>query len=120
MLERIQTIVANLLYILLWLALAILVTFTLFQVHGTLISLAVYIVNDPSLRPLYWNSGSIVLLSRLLWLVLGLIWLGSVMYMHEYLNEGRRAGGLWKRVLRILLILAGVYGSSYLVLLKLA
>jgi hypothetical protein len=120
MLERIQTIVANLLYILLWVILAALVTFTLFQVHGTLISLGVYIVNDPSLRPLYWNSGSIILLSRLLWLVLGLIWLGSVIYMHEHLNEGRKVGDLWKRVLRILLIIAGIYGSSYLALLKLA
>jgi hypothetical protein len=120
MLKSIQTIVANLLYILLWVALAALVAFTLFQVHGTLISLGVYIVNNPSLRPTYWNSGSIILLSRLLWLVLGLIWLGSVMYMHEYLNEGRQVGGFWKRILLLLLILAGVYGLSYLILLALA
>ena len=120
MLERIKEIFGNLFYILLWVILAALVTLTLFQVHATLISLGVYVVNNPDLRPIGWNSDSIVLLSRLLWLVLGIIWLGFVMYMHEYLKEGRRVKALGKRVLRLLLILGGVYGASYLILIALA
>jgi hypothetical protein len=120
MAERIREVFTNLLYILLWILMAALVAITLFQVHATLISLGVYMVNNPDLRPIGWNSDSIVLLSRLLWLVVGIIWLGFVMYMHEYLKEGRRVKAFGKRVLRLLLILGGVYGASYLILLALA
>jgi hypothetical protein len=120
MLERIRVIIANLLYILLWIGLAALVALTLFQVHATLISLGIYMVDNPDLRPSGWNSGSIAILSRLLWLVVGIIWLGSVMFMHEILGEDRRLKTLGKRVFLLLLILGGIYGASYFILLVLA
>lgn len=120
MLERMRAVIANLLYILLWIVLAALVALTLFQVHATLISLGIYMVGNPDIRPSGWNTGSIMLLSRLLWLVMGIIWLGTVMFMHEFLSEDRRVKTLGKRVLRLLLILGGIYGASYLILLALA
>ena len=119
MLEKLRTIFGTISYIFLWVILAVLVALSLFQVHAMIISVGVYVVNDPSLRPYAWNSGSILLLNRLLWLVLGIIWLVWVMYANEYLSEGRRRGSLWKRVFRLLLILGGLYLGSYLILLTL-
>jgi len=118
--EQIRSFLDNFLYILLWLIFAVLVTLTLFQLHGTIIAIAVYVVNDPSLRPYAWNTGSVVLLNRLLWLIVGIIWLGWVTYTYEYLSEGSRQKILSKRSFRLLMVLGAVYLSSYLVLLFLA
>lgn len=114
---QIRSIFTNFLYILLWLIIVVLVTLTLFQLHGTMIALAVYVVNDPSLRPIGWNSGSVVLLSRLLWFIIGILWLGWVMYTFEYLRESSRLQTLMKKVFRLLLILGATYLSSYIILL---
>jgi hypothetical protein len=120
MTNRFRSVFGNFLYILLWLIFVVLVTLTLFQLHGTIISIAVYVVNDPALRPIGWNTGSVILLTRLLWLVMGILWLGWVSYTYEYLNEGSRLQILIKRSFRLLLTLGAVYLSSYLILLFLA
>ncbi len=120
MTEQIRSFFDHFLYILLWLIFAVLVTLTLFQLQGTIIALAVYLVSDPSLRPYAWNTGSVLLLNRLLWLIIGIIWLGWVTYTYEYLSEGSQKKNLTRRSFRLLLILGAVYLSSYLVLLFLA
>jgi hypothetical protein len=120
MTERIQPVLENFIFFIAWIAFAVLVTLTLFQVHGTIISIAVFVVDTPSLRPTGWNSGSVILLTRFLWLVMGIIWLGWVIYTFDYLMESNQLQHLMKRVLRLLLILGAVYLSSYLILLILA
>ena len=117
MTEQTRSFFTNFLYILLWLILVVLVTLTLFQVHGTITALAVYVVKDPSLRPIGWNSGSVVLLTRLLWFILGILWLVWVMYTFDYLRESSRSQTLVKKVFRLLLILGATYLSSYIILL---
>lgn len=120
MTEQMRAFFDNFLYMLLWLIFAVLVTLTLFQLHGTIIAIAVYVVNDPALRPYAWNSGSVVILARFLWLIMGILWLGWVPYTYEYLSEGSQLKILTKRSFRLILILGSVYLSSYLILLSLA
>jgi hypothetical protein len=103
-----------------WLILGIAVTLTSFQLHATLISVAILVVDDPSLRPTGWTSGTIYGLSRLLWLILGIGWLGWVMYTFELLRESKPLKILRGRFFSLLLILAGVYFCSYVALLFLA
>ena len=120
MIERIRSIFDDISYIFFWLILGVVVTLTLFQVHGTLISIAVEVVDNPSLRPIGWASGSIYGLSRLLWLIMGICWLGWVMYTYEHLRESKQLKILTQKFFRLLLILGAVYSCSYLVLLFLA
>lgn len=120
MTEQIRSPFKNFLYILLWMIFAVLVTLTVFQLHGTIIAIAVYVVNDPALRPIGWNTGKVVLLTRILWLIMGILWLFWVMYTYEYLSEGSQQKKLTKRGFRLLLILGTVYLSSTLMLLFLA
>lgn len=115
--EQIRSFFDNFLYILLWLIFAAIITLTLFQLHGTIIAIAVYVVNDPSLRPYAWNTGSVVLLNRLLWLIMGILWLGGVTFSYEYLSEGSQRNILTKRSFRLLMLLGVIYLSSYFVLL---
>lgn len=120
MIERIRSIFDATSYIIFWLILGVVVTLTLFQVHATLISIAVVVVDNPSLRPIGWTSGSIYGLSRLLWLILGICWLGWVMYTYEHLRESKQLKILIQQFFRLLLILGAVYFCSYVVLLFLA
>lgn len=94
-----------------------LVTLTLIQIHATLIAVALVVIDNPSLRPLGWSTATIYGLSRMLWLIMGIIWLGWLMYTLEYLQEGKEYQKLKLRLMQLLGILASVYLSTYLVLL---
>jgi len=107
-------------YLIFWLILSVVVTLTLFQVHATLIVVAILVVDTPSLRPTGWTTGTIYGLSRLLWLILGIGWLGWVMYTYEDFRESKQLKILKGRFFRLLLILGAVYFCSYVVLLFLA
>ena len=78
--ERAQLVLSRIGYLIVWLTSAVLITLSLFQVHATLIAIAVNIINNPSLRPVGWSTGSVYGLSRLLWLILGIIWLGWIFF----------------------------------------
>ena len=119
MLECIRAILEATRHLFFWLILAVAVTLTSFQVHATLISVAIVVIDNPSLRPTGWTSGTIYGLSRLLWLILGMGWLGWVMYTYEYFRESKQLKIL-TRFFRLLLILGAVYFCSYVVLLFLA
>ena len=120
MIEWIRSILEATRHLIFWLILAVAVTLTSFQVHATLILVAILVVDTPSLRPTGWTSGTIYGLSRLLWLILGIGWLGWVMYTFELLRESKPLKILRERFFRLLLILAGVYFCSYVTLLFLA
>jgi len=120
MIERIRSGFDAISYIIFWLILGVVVTLTLFQVHATLIYIAVVVVDNPSLRPIGWNTGTIYGLSRLLWLILGMCWLGWIMYTYEHLRESTQLKILIQQFFRLLLILGAVYFCSYVVLLFLA
>lgn len=120
MIERIRSIFDAISYIIFWFILGVLVTLTLFQVHATLISIAVVVVDNPSLRPIGWATGTIYGLSRLLWLILGICWLGWIMYTYEHLREINQLKILILHFFRLLLLLGAVYFCSYVVLLFLA
>ena len=117
MIERIRSNIDVISSIIFWLINSVVVTLTLFQVHATMISIAVVVVDTPSLRPIGWTSGTIYGLSRLLWLLLGICWLGWVMYTYEYMRESKQLKILRQRFFRLLLILGAAYFCSYVVLL---
>ena len=101
----------------LWLFLAVLVTLVLFQVHATITSLALAGVENPATRPAGWSTNTIYAFSRMMWLVVGIVWLGWVMYTLDYLREGQKYHLLRKRLVRLMVILGVVYLTCYLVLL---
>jgi hypothetical protein len=116
MVEKLQPILARFGYAIFWLGLVVLATFTAFQIHGTLIALAIAVIENPSLRPYGWTTNSIYALSRLLWLVLGILWLGWVMFTEGYLREGYQRQLLKQRTIRLIIILAVLYGACLLIL----
>lgn len=120
MIKRIRSKFDLISFIVFWLILGVAVTLTLFQVHATLISFAVLVVDTPSLRPIGWTSGTIYGLSRLLWLLLGMCWLVWIMYTYEHLRESKQLKILGQRFFYFLLILGAIYSCSYVALLFLA
>ncbi len=117
MLEWFKSVYTNLIYLLFWLLSAILITLALFQLHATLIALALVIIETPSLRPTGWYIGTLYGVSRALWLILGMFWLGWVTFTEGYLRED--ADLLKERVFRLSMIIGSIYLLSYLTLLLL-
>lgn len=109
----------NLSYFIFWLALAVLVTLSAFQFHATLTAISISIIENPSLRPTGWTLDTVHGLSRVFWLILGIIWLGWIMYTEGYLREGKNQQHLISRFIRLLLILVVIYALNYIVLLLL-
>ena len=113
---RFKSTLGTLCYLLLWLVSTILITLTLFEVHVALIAVALEVVDNPTLRPTGWSTDSIHNLGRLLWLILGIFWLGWVIFTEGYLREGQERQILGKRAIRLLLIMGAIYFSSYILL----
>ena len=116
MTKRMQPMFSMVGYIVIWLALAVLATLTAFQVHGTLIAVSLAIIQNPSLRPYGWSTDTVYALSRVFWLILGILWLGWVMFTEGFLREGYQRQLLVKRTIRLAIILGGVYAYSLLML----
>ena len=114
-----QPIFSRIGYAVFWLGLVVLATFTAFQIHGTLIAVALAAIKNPALRPYGWTTSTIYALSRMLWLVLGILWLGWVMFTEGYLREGYQQQLLKQRTFRLTIILAVLYGACLLILLLL-
>lgn len=83
-----------------------------FQVQATLVYIGILVVQNPSLRPVGWNSSTIVGLSKCGILVLGAIWLGLLPFTEKYLREGLEDERLWTRIGRLLVVIGGIYGIS--------
>ncbi len=116
MFERLKSVYANIGYLFFWIISTLLITLALFQLHATLIVLALVIIETPSLRPTGWYIGTLYGISRALWLVLGMFWLGWVTFTEGYLREEAL---LLKRALRLFIIIGSIYLGSYLILLLL-
>lgn len=117
MADRIRTIIDRLSGYFFWIIVSILATLTAFQVHGTLISVALAVIENNSTGILGWNTGTVYAFSRFLWLLLGIVWLGWVMFTLDYLREGQKYQDLRRRLIRLAVILGGIYGFCYLILL---
>jgi hypothetical protein len=107
-------------FFLYWIILGVGATLTSFQIHATLITIALVMVGNPSLRPPGWNTDTVYGLSRLLWLVVGMGWLGWVMFTFDDLRETKRAKTQRRRFFGLLFILGVIYLVCYAVLLILA
>jgi hypothetical protein len=117
MLERLRSAFSNLSYVVFWLVLAGLATLTVFQVHGTLITISIAIIEEPALRPPGWTMDTTHGLGRVFWLILGILWLGWVMFTEGHLREGKDEQRLLRRFLILALILVVIYALSYGILL---
>ena len=116
MLKRMQPVLAQVGYIVFWLGLTVLATLTAFQVHGTLIAISLAVIENASLRPLGWSTDTVYALSRVFWLILGIIWLGWIMFTEGYLREGYQRQLLKHRTIRLIIILAVIYAACLLIL----
>ncbi len=109
---RIRSVIEQLSSYFWWAVLGVLVTLTLFQVHGTMIALSLAAVQNPATRLPGWSTDTVYGLSRFLWLILGVFWLGWVMYTLEYLREGQKYHILKERTVRLGLILLVTYAVA--------
>jgi len=115
--EKVRSLFNNLSYFVFWLVLAILAALVAFQLHTTWITISIAVIENPSLRPTGWSIYTTYGLSRFFWLVLGILWLGWVMFTEGDLSEGKDRKLLLKRSGRLLLILGIIYGINYLIML---
>jgi hypothetical protein len=115
MIKRMQPVFARIGYAVFWIGLAILATLTAFQAHGTLIAISLAVIENPSLRPYGWTTNTIHALSRVFWLILGILWLGWVTYTEGYLREGYQRKLLRHRTIRLTITLAAIYAACLLI-----
>ena len=115
-----KSLFSNLSYFVFWLILTGLSVFTVFQLHATLIASSIKLIENPDLRPVSWTMDTVHGLGRVFWLVLGILWLGWVIFTEGHLREGIDRDRLMVRFFVLLLVLAAVYGLSYLALLSLS
>ena len=87
---------------------------TAWQVHVTTLSLAAWLIAQPTLRPPGWNSSTLVALSKLSVVGWGGIWIMGVYYMEYRLRESTQERRLLRQWLRFLLILGIAVGLLYL------
>ena len=111
-----KSLFSNVSYFVFWLVLTGLSVLTVFQLHATLIASSISVIENPNLRPEYWTMDTIHGLGRVYWLVLGILWLGWVIFTEVHLREGKNRDRLMVRFLVLLLVLVAIYGLSYLVL----
>ncbi len=116
MIQKMRPVFAQIGYAVFWLGLVVLATLTAFQIHVTLVAIALAVIANPSLRPLGWSTDTIYALSRIFWLLLGILWLGWVMFTEGYLREGYQRKLLKKRTIRLTIILAAIYGVCLFIL----
>jgi len=114
MLERLKSVFSNIGYFVFWVILAILAGVLIFQLHATLIAISISIIKNPSLRLPGWSMDTTY------GLILGIFWLGWVMFTEGFLREGKNHKRLMKRSLLLLVVVGVIYGLSYLLLLLLA
>ena len=107
-------------YFLGWLVLAAAAAVTAWQVHVTTLSLAAWLIAQPTLRPPGWNSSTLVALSKLSVVGWGALWIIGVYYMDYRLRESTQERRLLRQWFRFLLILGGalclLYGPTLLYL----
>ncbi len=120
MLKLLQSAFGNLSYFVFWVVFAALAAFVVFQLHATLIMIAIAVIENPTLRPSGWSTDTTYGLSRVFWLILGIFWLGWVTFIEGYLREGKNRQLLIKRSTLLLVIVGVIYGINYLVLLLLS
>ena len=96
----------------LWLGVAALWALVAFQLQTTLLFIGILIIQNPSLRPTGWNSGTLSGINRCTFLLLGSLWLGLVIYSERYLRESLEKDRLLVNAGRLLLIIGGIYGVS--------
>jgi hypothetical protein len=118
--QRMRGVIKTLGFYALWLLLAALLVLAAYQVYSTLIFLGILLIENPATRPAGWNTGTMTALSRFLILVLGGTWLVAVSFLEGYLRDASEQRQLRDRVIRLLLIIGGIFGISYVVLLLLS
>lgn len=120
MFQRVRGIIATLGFYALWLIMAALFVLVAYQIYSTLILLGILLVENPTTRPAGWNTGTMTALSRFLILVLGGTWLVVISLLEGYLRDGSEQGRLRDHAIRLLLVMGGVFGFSYALLLLLS
>jgi hypothetical protein len=117
MLAKTKSFFSNLSYFVFWLILAVLATLVAFQMHTTLVSISITVIENPAWRPTGWSLNTIYGLSRVFWLFIGILWLLWVMFTEAHLREGKNRELLLKRFGIFVGILAIIYALNYGILL---
>jgi len=100
-----------------WLLIAAIAVLLAFQIHSTLVYIGLLLVEIPAVNRAGWNTETVHGLSRFLYLVVGIFWLGLVTSLESYLRKSKEKNRLLTRVLIILAIFGLIYLASYLILL---
>ena len=96
----------------LWLVIVLLWTIVSLYLQRTLLIAGLWIIQSPGLRPTGWSTSTLAGINRCGYLILGIVWLGVVIFTERYLREGLAEGVLLVRAGRLLAIIAIVFGLS--------
>lgn len=74
-----------------------------------------YLRTDIILLVMVLNPGPWILYAVNIWsiLLLGLLWLGGVVLLEHYLRKGLQKNRFWRRVMRVFLLEAIIFGLAY-------
>ena len=96
----------------LWLAIVLLWTIVSLYLQRTLLVIGLWVIQSPTLRPTGWSTSTLAGINRCGYLILGVVWLGVVLYTERYLREGMEDGVLLVRTGRLLVIIVIFFGLS--------
>jgi|GEM_PF-2024082 len=99
-----------------WLFLSALAGYTAWQIHLTLIYLLTLVVQNPALRPVGWNTGTVGLWSRLSIFLMGALWLVAVMMMEQGLNSSLKEKRLMVQIGRYFVTMGIICLICYLLI----
>jgi len=117
MTRRMQIVFDNIGIYGLWLLFAVFTGYAAFQLRATIYFLATLVLENPEIRPNYWTSGTVISLDRLVVVLLGILWLGVIIFSEGYFREAQENQELRSRSFKAFGILGGLVLGSYLVLL---
>ena len=113
---RMQNLVEGIGFYLLWFVLSAGLALIAFQIHATIIYFSLKAVQLPALHAVGWNTYTIHGLGRFLTLTLGMVWLFLVTMLQGYLRDSVREKKIKARVIRMALLLGGIYLMCVLML----
>lgn len=116
MLQRLRGILGGLGLYGLWAALAAFLVLAFYQMHTTVVFIAIRMVENPATRPPGWSTATVTGVSRFVILILGALWLVLVSLLESYLHDFAQRGILLKRTISLSLAILAIFGISYAVL----
>jgi len=96
-----------------WLLLSAFTAYTAWQLHLALIYVLTLVIQNPDLRPVGWNTGTVGLWSRLSIFILGGLWLITILFMEQGLSTSLKEKRLMTQIGRYIATIGIICAICY-------